>query len=175
MPSRPGRPRRTRTMKQRRFPLANHVQGLPFDPPRWGERPRLRPKKSLRQGRGTTVAVLDSGVSAHPWLLGSLAERPIPEDGLELWDLSRPALPRQVGHGTFVAGVVLQYAPAATLLPRRVIDIKGDADDMRLSAVIDALVDKDPDVVNLSLGPTAIDEHGEVDEGTERTVAALRR
>ncbi|MFL6130839.1 MAG: S8 family peptidase [Mycobacteriales bacterium] len=158
-----------------RYRLANHVQGLPFDPPRWGEQPRTRPKKSLRQGLDTKVAVLDSGVSQHPWLAGSFAEDPLPEDALELWDLSKPALPRHVGHGTFVAGVILQYAPAARLLPRRVINIDGDADDFRLSAVIDALVDLDPDVVNLSLGPTLADEPGEVDEGTQRTVAALRR
>jgi subtilisin family serine protease len=158
-----------------RYRLANHVQGLPFDPPRWGEQPRLRSKESMRQGRGTTVAVLDSGVSQHPWLADSFAEKRLPEDALEQWDLSGPGLPRHVGHGTFVAGVVLQYAPAARLHPRRVIDIHGDADDMRLSAVIDGLVDVDPDVVNLSLGPTLADEPGEVDEGTERTVAALRR
>jgi subtilisin family serine protease len=158
-----------------RYRLANHVQGLPFDPPRWGEEPRLQPKSSLSQGRGTTVAALDSGVSRHPWLAGSFAEKRLPEDALELWDLSRPALPRHVGHGTFVAGVILQYAPATRLLPRRVININGDADDFRLSAVVDGLVDLDPDVVNLSLGPTLADEPGEVDEGTERTVAALRR
>lgn len=158
-----------------RFRLANHVQGLPFDPPRWGEQPRLRPKDSLTQGSGTTIGVLDSGVSAHPWLADSFAEKQLPEDALELWDLSRRALPRHVGHGTFVSGVVLQYAPAAALLPRRVINIDGDADDFRLAAVIDALVDADPDVVNLSLGPTDVDEPGEVDEGTQKTVAALGR
>lgn len=159
----------------RRYRLANHVHGLPFDPPRWGEEPRLRSKESLRQGQGTTVAVLDSGVSTHPWLAGCLAEKPLPEEALELWDLSGPALPRHVGHGTFVAGVVLQYAPAAALHPRRVIDIHGDADDMRLAAVVDSLVQVDPDVVNLSLGPTPADEPGEKDEGIRRTVAALGR
>ena len=159
----------------RRYRLANHVHGLPFDPPRWGEKPRLRPKESLKQGQGTTVAVLDSGVSQHPWLADRLAERPLPEEALELWDLSGPALPRHVGHGTFVAGVILQYAPAARLLPRRVINIDGDADDFRLSTVIDGLVAADPDVVNLSLGPTPADHPGEVDEGVRRTVAALAR
>ncbi|HYT10670.1 MAG TPA: S8/S53 family peptidase [Mycobacteriales bacterium] len=157
-----------------RFRLANHVHGLPFDPPRWGEAPRLRAKDTMPQGRGTAVAVLDSGVSWHPWLEGSYGE-PVPDDAVERWDLSGPALPRHVGHGTFVAGVVLQYAPAATLIPRRVIDINGDADDWRLAAVINDLVDADPDVVNLSLGPTPNDQQGEVDEGTRLTVDALRR
>jgi hypothetical protein len=158
-----------------RYRLANHVHGLPFDPPRWGEEPRVRSKKTLRQGQGTTVAVLDSGVSTHPWLADRLAEKRLPEEALELWDLSGPALPRHVGHGTFVAGVVLQYAPAAALVPRRVIDIHGDADDMRLAAVVDSLVQVNPDVVNLSLGPTPADQPGENDEGTRLTVAALGR
>ena len=39
-----------------RFPLANHVHGLPFDPPRRGEQPRLRAKSAMTEGSGTTVA-----------------------------------------------------------------------------------------------------------------------
>ena len=158
----------------RRYRLLNHVHGLPYDPPRWGEQPRLRlPKDSFQQGAGTTVAVLDSGASEHEWLLGSFAEDPLPDSARELWDLSVEALPRQVGHGTFVCGVVLQYAPAATLLPRRVIDMHGDAHDDQLAEVIRSLIPHDPDVVNLSLGPTPADHVGETDEGVAETMAAL--
>jgi subtilisin family serine protease len=157
----------------RRYRLLNHVHGLPYDPPRWGEQPRLRSKTTLRQGAGTTVAVLDSGASEHEWLRGSFAEDPLPDSAREFWDLSTDALPRQVGHGTFVCGVVLQYAPATRLLPRRVIDMTGDAHDDQLAAVIRSLIPVNPDVVNLSLGPTPADEPGEVDEGTAQTVAAL--
>jgi hypothetical protein len=157
----------------RRYRLLNHVHGLPFDPPRWGEQPRLRPKTTLEQGVGTTVAVLDSGASEHPWLLGSFTEDPLPDAARELWDLSSGVLPRQVGHGTFVCGVVLQYAPAAKLLSRRVIDMYGDAHDDDLARVIRELIPMDPDVVNLSLGPTPVDEKGETDEGVAKTMAAL--
>jgi subtilisin family serine protease len=157
----------------RRYRALNHVQGLPFDPPRWGERPRLRDKHELSQGRGTTVAVLDSGVSDHEWLRGSFAEDPLPEEARGLWDLSTTALPRHVGHGTFVCGVVLQYAPATRLLPRRVLDFNGDAEDDQLAETIRGLIPADPDVVNLSLGPTPVDEPGETDEGTAKTIAAL--
>ena len=157
----------------RRYRLLNHVHGLPFDPPRWGEQPRLRGKSTLRQGAGTTVAVLDSGASEHPWLLGSFVEDPLPDSARELWDLSSGVLPRQVGHGTFVCGVVLQYAPAAKLLSRRVIDMYGDAQDDQLASVIRGLIPRNPDVVNLSLGPTPADEKGETDEGVAKTVAAL--
>ncbi len=157
----------------RRYRLLNHVHGLPFDPPRWGEQPRLRPKTTLQQGAGTTVAVLDSGASEHPWLLGSFVEDPLPDAARELWDLSSGVLPRQVGHGTFVCGVVLQYAPAAKLLSRRVIDMHGDAQDDELAGVIRRLIPMDPDVVNLSLGPTPVDKKGETDEGVAKTMAAL--
>jgi subtilisin family serine protease len=153
--------------------LLNHVHGLPFDPPRWGEQPRLRPKATLQQGAGATVAVLDSGASEHPWLLGSFIEDPLPDAARELWDLSSGVLPRQVGHGTFVCGVVLQYAPAAKLLSRRVIDMHGDAYDVELATVIRDLIPINPDVVNLSLGPTPVDEKGETDEGVANTMAAL--
>jgi subtilisin family serine protease len=157
----------------RRFHLLNHIHGLPYDPPRWGERPRLRPKPSLPQGAGTTVAVLDSGAGEHPWLLGSFVEDPLPDAARELWDLSSDVLPRQVGHGTFVCGVILQYAPRAKLLPRRVIDMHGDAFDEELAAVVRSLIPKNPDVVNLSLGPTPADRKGETDEGVAHTMAAL--
>ncbi len=158
----------------RRYRLANHVHGLPFDPPRWGEPPRLRRKSTMSQGRDTRVAVLDSGVSAHPWLAGSFAETPLPADALDGWDMSAPGLPRHVGHGTFVAGLVLQYAPAVTLLPRRVIDAAGDANDADLARVIRDLIALDPDVVNLSLGPVPPDEPGTIDEGTQQTIDAVR-
>jgi subtilisin family serine protease len=157
----------------RRYRALNHVQGLPFDPPRWGERPRLRDKQAMNEGKGTVVAVLDSGVSDHEWLRGSFAEDPLPEEARGLWDLSATALPRHVGHGTFVCGVVLQYAPATRLLPRRVLDFSGDAEDPELAAAIRGLIPHDPDVINLSLGPTPVDQPGEVDEGIRLTVAAL--
>jgi subtilisin family serine protease len=161
-------------LKTCRYRLANHVHGLPFDPPRWGEVPRLRLKSTMPHGLGTTVAVLDSGVISHPWLEGSYEEDPLPEDALERWDPGAPVLPRHVGHGTFVAGVVLQYAPSTTLVSRRVVDLRGDADEIRLTAALAELVEINPDVVNLSLSPAPVDEPSEVDEGVNRVVWALR-
>jgi subtilisin family serine protease len=154
-----------------RFRLANHIIGVPFDPPRWAEEPRLREKADLQEGTGTTVAVLDSGISRHPWLRGSYLE-PLSLNSSDLWDLSAEALPRHVGHGTFVAGVVLQYAPQASLISRRVVSLDGHANDADLAAVITGLRELDPDVINLSLVPEA--EPGDFDEGTRRTMAAVR-
>ena len=157
----------------RRYRLLNHVHGLPFDPPRWGERPRLRDQADARAGRRDDGRRARQRAGEHPWLLGSFVEDPLPDAARELWDLSSEVLPRQVGHGTFVCGVILQYAPAAKLLPRRVIDMHGDAFDEELADVVRSLIPENPDVVNLSLGPTPVDEKGETDEGVVHTMAAL--
>jgi subtilisin family serine protease len=154
-----------------RFRLANHIHGAPAEPARWAEEPRLRDRADFHEGTGTTVAILDSGISRHPWLLGSYQE-PLSLDSSDLWDLSAEALPRHIGHGTFVAGVLLQYAPQARLISRRVVDLDGHANDASLAAVITGLRKLDPDVLNLSLVPEA--EPGEFDEGTSRTLAAVR-
>lgn len=160
--------RRTRVT---RFRLANHIIGAPAEPARWAEEPRLRRKTDFTEGTGTAVAVLDSGISRHPWLAGSYTE-PLGPEASDLWDLSADALPRHIGHGTFVAGVVLQYAPAASLISRRVVNLDGHANDADLAEVINSLRTLNPDVVNLSLTPEA--EPGEVDEGTSQTLAAVR-
>jgi len=154
-----------------RFRLANHIIGAPAEPARWAEEPRLRDKGGFGEGRGVTVAVLDSGISRHPWLAGSY-HQPLGLDASDLWDLSGAALPRHVGHGTFVAGLVLQYAPATSLVSRRVVDLDGHADDADLAAVINGLRQLNPDVINLSLSPEV--EPGTVDEGTSQTLAAVR-
>lgn len=154
------------------FQLANHIHGAPAEPARWAEEPRLRDRADFHEGTGTTVAVLDSGISNHPWLRADCTD-PLPVDAADVWDLSAPALPRHVGHGTFVAGVVLQYAPQASLISRRVVDLAGRAEDAELAAAIDRMRALDPDVLNLSLAPG--DEPCTVDEGTTKTLAAVRR
>jgi subtilisin family serine protease len=156
----------------RRYQLANHVKGAPLDPPRWAEEPRLRDRSTLRDGRGTTVAVVDSGLSRHPWLVPD--NEPLPLADTDMFDLSGEALPRHIGHGTFVAGIVRQYAPQSNLVSRRVVDMTGHADDGDLAAALTGLIELDPDVVNLSLVPGG-DDPGTTDEGTCRTLAAVRR
>jgi subtilisin family serine protease len=160
-----------RQAKAVRYRLANHIHGAPAEPARWAEEPRLRDKGGFAEGRGATVAVLDSGISRHPWLAGSYHE-PLSLAASDLWDLSGAALPRHIGHGTFVAGLVLQYAPASSLVSRRVVDLDGHADDADLAAVINDLRQLNPDVINLSLSPEV--EPGTVDEGTSQTLAAVR-
>jgi len=76
-------------------------------------------------GRGVTVALMDTGIAAHPDLDGSVIARlDFVNDGTTLQDPS--------GHGTFVAGLIAAHgetfkgvAPDAKLISLRVLDQKG--------------------------------------------------
>jgi subtilisin family serine protease len=64
------------------------------------------------------VGVLDTGVADHPWLRSRCASR----GTVDLDDPDRDGdgkLDCGAGHGTFIAGVILQYAPQATVTVRR--------------------------------------------------------
>ncbi len=104
-------------------------------------------------GRGTTIAVLDSGVASDPTFgqgrvnyidvgLGTAAGNG-PEDG----------------HGTAVAGLVAGaaadapgVAPAAGIISIRVTDTAGTSDLFTVSQAILAAVDAGAQVINISMG-----------------------
>ncbi|WFF02623.1 type VII secretion-associated serine protease mycosin [Micromonospora sp. WMMD964] len=135
-------------------------EGLAAAP--WALR-RLEPSSAwpLSRGAGVTVAVIDSGVSAtHPLLTGRVLE------GRDFNGL--PANKGQcdlVGHGTMIAGIIAGregtgvpfsgIAPAARILPIRVLPDLRDTDDPQLpgqiAAAIDWAVEQGADVINLSL------------------------
>jgi subtilisin family serine protease len=58
------------------------------------------------------------------------------------------------------------------VLPRRVVDLAGHANDADLAAAINGIRQFDPDVLNLSLVPEV--EPDSVDEGTSQTRAAVQ-
>jgi subtilisin family serine protease len=157
--------------------LRNHIQGLPLDPPR--AVPALEPGQVVDPSEEppyrTTVAVLDSGVGQHWYVRDHRHPAGSPDDAAEQWDLSDGVLPRHVGHGTFVAGVVRQYAPHTTILARRVIDRDGESHDQVLAEAIRALIDYSPDVLNLSLGPGRHSEEEAAATPTPQTAAAIAR
>jgi subtilisin family serine protease len=132
--------------------LESHIQGAPLSPPKPADRPLMLAPLVLKGGQDTKVAVLDSGITRNRWLEGSYAESAL-MTSVDQWDLSSAILPRHVGHGTFVAGIVRRYAPQARILPVRVIDLNGDSHDDVLGGAIRGLIGDDPDVLNLSLGP----------------------
>ncbi|PNY80902.1 S8 family peptidase [Deinococcus koreensis] len=108
-----------------------------------------------RLGKGVKVAVIDTGVDLkHPALEGHLSPASEWKDYVD-----GDAVPQEMdssagayGHGTGVAGIILQVAPEATILPIRVLRPDGSGD---LSALVQAIgwaIDRGADVINLSLG-----------------------
>jgi len=120
-------------------------------------------------GRGTVVAVVDTGVDAsHPDLSPTLADgspRVLPGTsflpGTELDGV--PGTTDPSGHGTHVAGVVaaarngvgtVGLAPGAQILPVRVIAPDGTGWSSAVAAAVRWSHDQGADVINLSLGST---------------------
>lgn len=112
-------------------------------------------------GKGVTVAVLDSGFDVdHPMLerqlldgvdlvdgddnVGDYMNR-VDDDGDGLVDEAH-------GHGTFVAGIVAQIAPDASILPIRVLDADGVGEIYAVVEGIDVAVARGANVINLSFG-----------------------
>ncbi|MET8355386.1 type VII secretion-associated serine protease mycosin [Micromonospora sp. NPDC005171] len=136
------------------------AEGLTQTP--WALR-RLEPSSAwpLSRGAGVTVAVIDSGVSAaHPLLKGQVLE------GRDFNGLpARKGQCDEAGHGTLIAGIIAGregtvvpfsgIAPAARILPIRVLPQLGEVSNPQLPAEIAAAIDwavaQGADVINLSL------------------------
>jgi thermitase len=108
-------------------------------------------------GAGIKVAVIDSGVDLqHPAFQGGL----VPAS--EMWDyVNNDAVPQEegvlgtdaaYGHGTSVAGIVLQIAPKAKILPLRVLGPDGSGDVLNVAAAINRAMQAGAKIINLSLG-----------------------
>ncbi len=107
-------------------------------------------------GAGIKVAVIDTGLDlAHPAFVGHLAPSNEWKDFVD--GDANPQEPGTIndhgyGHGTGVAGIILQVAPKATILPLRVLDQNGSGDLDNVVLAIDWAVTHGADVINLSLG-----------------------
>ena len=127
---------------------------------------RIRLRTPGVDERRVAIGVLDSGFDpTNPYIQRRCHgdEEKAPSGGL----------PNGAGHGTFVAGVLLQEAPAATLEVRRVIDACGHADDFRLARTIRQLAD-DPavGVLNFSIGTYTYADRGAL--AVERALRHVR-
>lgn len=110
-------------------------------------------------GSGVTVAVIDTGIDlAHPVFQGHLAPSSQWKDFVDA-----DATPQEVsggaayGHGTAVAGIILQVAPRATILPIRVLRFDGSGDTASVVSAISYAVSKGVQVINLSVGTSGYD------------------
>ncbi|MFC5849671.1 S8 family serine peptidase [Deinococcus petrolearius] len=107
-------------------------------------------------GEGVTVAVIDSGIDLqHPAFQGALADASTWRDfyaGDDVPQEEGVAGEGAYGHGTNVAGIILQIAPKAKIMPLRVLGADGSGDVASVTQAIRWAVEKGAQVINLSLG-----------------------
>jgi Subtilase family len=122
-------------------------------------------------GAGVLVGVLDTGAVDHAWYRGrvdsdksDLDEQPGP-GGVEQLD-------SDAGHGTFIAGVVLQHAPGARVIARAVCDGNGWIEDVELAKALRTVAPL-VNILNLSICGLTHDDSGML--GTELSLDAARR
>lgn len=159
-----GAHRRTSVTPNHVLSGAPNYTGGPFDAPTpTNDLPT--PVDDATGARRVTVGILDTGIDPHPWFSDHHwyqacteaqheALNPAAEDDLE----------SESGHGTFIAGVVLQQAPNTYLRVERVLGADGVTDELELlqglaRILARAAIDADRlDVLNLSLGCFTFDD-----------------
>jgi thermitase len=118
---------------------------------------------AISQGMSTRVAVLDTGAQLdHPALKANFkdawrydfvegdenpSDLPVGRDADCDGDKDE-----MVGHGTHVAGIVDITAPAAKIMPLRVLDTEGYGDVFTIAKAVHFAAHNRADVLNLSLG-----------------------
>lgn len=111
-------------------------------------------------GRGVVVAVLDGG-----WTKAGKVQTRSTQGGFDAVDGDTNVLDygngldddkdgvadRAVGHGTFVAGMILKVAPGATILPIRAADDEGRAKEAWVIAGLEYAIRQRAHIVNMSI------------------------
>ena len=104
-------------------------------------------------GRGVTVAIVDSGVDVeHPSLAGrSIRRLRVDLTGEEAHVVDDPDAVDVVGHGTACAGIVAAVAPGAEIVSIRVLGADNRGKGRAVAAAVDWAIANDVAVVNMSL------------------------
>ena len=117
------------------------------------------------QSRRVTIGILDTGIDPHPWFTDHAWYRACTADEYEVLNPAPdPDLESDSGHGTFIAGVLLQHAPSSYLRFERVLSADGIAEELdvlhgmtRIQARAAARGHR-LDLLNLSLGGFTFDD-----------------
>ncbi len=130
----------------------------PYDDPKPASAIATPPTDSTVQ-TDITVALLDTGISQHQWFTN---RKWFADCALEVFEVpdadNHGDLDSVAGHGTFIAGVVLQQAPDAQLVINKIISGDGVTDELELFRRLTNLQSgtresgKRIDILSLSLG-----------------------
>ena len=136
--------------------------GDPLRPLQWGlDKVQATQAWSVTKGSGAVIAVLDTGVDlTHPDLAANVLTT-----GHDFVDGDNTPQDEH-GHGTHVSGIAAAVAdngiggsgvaPAAKILPVRVLDASGSGDATRIAAGIRYAAAHGADVISLSLGEDTV-------------------
>jgi Subtilase family len=110
-------------------------------------------RRSTNEGEGVVIAVIDTGIEPHRWLNGAYLARPsdFEEERTVVHD-GTDYLGAQAGHGVFLAGLVLQQAPGATVRVFKTANSNGESDVDDVGAAIYRAAAGGATIINLSLG-----------------------
>lgn len=123
--------------------VANHMRWAPATLPTAADRPEL--PEASDTASGPTVVILDTGAADHKWFAGRVDHQDDDEADAD----GDGRLDPIAGHGTFMAGLVLQVAPMARVVVRRIVPALA-VTDFDVAKAVDVV--EYADVVVLSLG-----------------------
>ena len=115
--------------------------------------------RAPRLGRGVVVAVIDSGADLeHPMLKSALLPgSDFVDNDLDPSEHGSDSDPAY-GHGTAVAGILRQVAPAANILPLRVLGSSGSGEASNVARAIRFAVGQGAQIIHLSIAASVSNE-----------------
>ena len=142
-------------------PSETNLEQYPRD--KLDEALNLSSAHEITRGEGTTIAVLDTGAQLDHQDLDEnfegvarydfVGKDKNPSDRRVGKDVDRDGTKDEMwGHGTHVAGIVDLVAPAAKIMPLRVLDTEGYGTSFTIARAIYYAERNGADVINLSLG-----------------------
>jgi hypothetical protein len=127
--------------------------------------PQAVPRAGALPGKAAKVAIIDTGIADQEprrsdGLLAGIPRSPQNIDPLTSFSGGGPDpyLDFDAGHGTFVAGIVNQVAPAAEISVYKAIDSDGIGSEVQVACAMIEAVKAGNKIINLSLGCQAQDD-----------------